>query len=86
MAYRARITLLPRADVLDPQGQAVERALHSLGFDEVGELRVGRYVEMRLDGTDQAEVEARLTAMCDKLIANTVVEDYAFEVAPEDSR
>ncbi|MEN2768118.1 phosphoribosylformylglycinamidine synthase subunit PurS [Ornithinibacillus xuwenensis] len=66
--------------VLDPQGKAIQESLHSLGYKEVQEARVGKYIEMQVeDGTD-IEVEARVKQMCDKLLANPVIEDYHFEV------
>jgi phosphoribosylformylglycinamidine synthase len=80
MAFRARVVVTPRADVLDPQGQAVESALHSLGFEESSGVRVGRYVELELAGADRAAAEARLAEMCEKLLANLVVEDFRYEI------
>jgi phosphoribosylformylglycinamidine synthase len=80
MAFRARVVVTPRADVLDPQGQAVESALHSLGFEESSGVRIGRYVELELAGTDRAAAEARLAEMCEKLLANPVVEDFRYEI------
>jgi phosphoribosylformylglycinamidine synthase len=82
MAFRARVVVTPRADVLDPQGQAVESALRALGFDEASGVRVGRFVEVELAGEDQGQAEARLTEMCEKLLANLVVEDFTFEMEP----
>ena len=67
---RARVLIRPKAGILDPQGQTVERALPALGFDGVSDVRIGRLVE--LDVPDIAEVEA----MCEKLLANPLVEDY----------
>ena len=83
MGLKARIFVTPRRDVLDPQGSAVEGALHSLGFDEVGQVRIGRYVELRLDETDTTVATERLDAMCERLIANPVVEDFRFELEAE---
>lgn len=83
MGLRARIFVTTRRDVLDPQGSAVERALHSLGFEEVGEVRLGRYLELHLDETDQVVATRRLDAMCEQLIANPVVEDFRFELTPD---
>ena len=80
MPVLARIYVTPRADVLDPQGKAVGSALHALGFDEVGDVRVGRYLEVELESGDPAAMKERLHAMCDKLLANPVVEDFRFEV------
>ena len=84
MSYLARIYVTPRADVLDPQGTAVGNALHSLGFDEVGEVRIGRYLEVELNGEDPSVLETRLRAMCEKLLANPVVEDFNFEITEQD--
>jgi phosphoribosylformylglycinamidine synthase subunit PurS len=74
---RARVLIRPKEGILDPQGQTVERALPALGFDRVTDVRIGRLVE--LDVPDIAEVEA----MCEKLLANPLVEDY--EILPADS-
>jgi len=67
---RARVLIRPKEGILDPQGQTVERALPALGFDGVSDVRIGRLVELEVP--DIAEVEA----MCEKLIANPLVEDY----------
>ena len=83
MAVVARIYVTPRADVLDPQGKAVGNALRALGFDEVGEVRVGRYLEVELPAGGTDAIGDRLHAMCDKLLANPVVEDFRYEI--EDS-
>ena len=83
MGLKARIFVTPRRDVLDPQGSAVEGALHSLGFAEVGQVRIGRYVELHLDETDPKVASERLDAMCERLIANPVVEDFRFELEAE---
>ena len=54
-----------------------------MGFDEVGKVRIGKYLELELDTTDRAEAEARVKAMCEKLLANTVIEDYRYELVNE---
>ena len=77
---KATVYVTIKQNVLDPQGTAVQGALHSMGFDEVGKVRIGKYLELELDTTDRAEAEARLKAMCEKLLANTVIEDYRFEL------
>ena len=79
--FRCAIHIVPRRGILDPQGKAVADALHSLGFAEVGDVRVGRHVvvETIADTADAARV--RITAMCEKLLANTVIESYRIEVA-----
>jgi len=80
---RLRITIHPRRDVLDPEGRAVESALHGLGHRDVSGVRVGRIVELELpDGVAIDEAEARATAMCDALLANPVIETYHIEACP----
>lgn len=77
---KATVYVTIKENVLDPQGTAVQGALHSMGFSEVGKVRIGKYLEVELDTNDRAEAEARLKEMCEKLLANTVVEDYRFEL------
>ena len=77
---RARIVIRLRPGVLDPQGTTIRKALESLGFPEVRELRVGKVLELILDETDRARARARLDEMCRKLLANPVIEDYSIEV------
>jgi phosphoribosylformylglycinamidine synthase len=77
---KATVYVTIKENVLDPQGVAVKGALHSMGFSEVGEVRIGKYMELTLDTTDRAEAERRVKAMCEKLLANTVIEDYRYEL------
>jgi phosphoribosylformylglycinamidine synthase subunit PurS len=77
---KARIVVRLRPGVLDPQGTTIRKALEGLGFPEVRELRVGRVLELTLDGTDRARAQARLDEMCRKLLANPVIEDYTVEL------
>ncbi|KIL42294.1 phosphoribosylformylglycinamidine synthase [Gordoniibacillus kamchatkensis] len=77
---KAKVYVTIKQNVLDPQGSAVEGALHSLGFEEVGKVRVGKFVELELQTADRGEAEARVKAMCEKLLANTVIEDYRYEL------
>ena len=76
---KARVYVTLKSGVLDPQGQAVARSLGRLGFDEVKDARIGKYVELELTG-DEKTAEARLKQMCEKLLANTVIEEYRVEV------
>jgi phosphoribosylformylglycinamidine synthase PurS subunit len=78
---KARITVTLKNGVLDPQGKAIEHALSGLGFDGVGQVRQGKVFDIELAGSDKAKAEADLKAMCDKLLANTVIENYAVEIA-----
>jgi phosphoribosylformylglycinamidine synthase subunit PurS len=77
---RARVTVTLKAGVLDPQGQAIQGSLKSLGFSGVGAVRQGKVFDLVLEGTDAAKAEADLKVMCEKLLANTVIENYAIEV------
>ncbi len=77
---KARVYVTLKKAVLDPQGKAVGATLNRLGYDEVQSVRVGKYIEIEVDGSDKAKAEKRVAAMCDALIANTVIEDYRIEV------
>ena len=81
---KARVTVYPRREILDPQGKAIQGALAGIGFAEVEEVRAGKSFEITLGGGDRAAAEARLAEMCEKLLANTVVEDYRVEVLDDD--
>ena len=80
MSYRVHVRVMPRASLLDPQGQAVEHALTALGFGEAAGVRVGRAIELEVAAFSRAEAEARVRQMCDKLLANPVTEDYLLQV------
>lgn len=77
---KARVTVTLKAGVLDPQGQAIQGALTALGFAGVEAVRQGKLIEIDLAETDRAAAEARLVEMCEKLLANTVIETYAVEL------
>lgn len=79
MKARVHITLKP--GVLDPQGKAIARALAALGFNGIGEVRQGKVIDLELAAGDRAEARERVDAMCRRLLANTVIEDYAIELA-----
>jgi phosphoribosylformylglycinamidine synthase subunit PurS len=78
---RATVLVRPKAGILDPQGEAVESSLRQLGF-AVAEARVGRLVDLDLEGDDPAAVRAQLEQMCEQLLANPLIESYEIEVAP----
>jgi phosphoribosylformylglycinamidine synthase subunit PurS len=77
----ARVTVLPKPLINDPQGVTVRQGLHHLGFGEVEDCRVGKYVELTLDSESEASGRARVGEMCQRLLANGVIEDFALEVA-----
>ncbi len=78
---KARVTVTLKNGVLDPQGKAIEGALGSLGFDGVGQVRQGKVFDLELQTADRAKAEADLKAMCDKLLANTVIENYTIALS-----
>lgn len=77
---KARVQVMLKAGVLDPQGEAVRHALGGLGFAGVEAVRQGKVIELDLSETDPARAEADVTAMCEKLLANTVIERYSVEL------
>jgi phosphoribosylformylglycinamidine synthase subunit PurS len=77
---KARVTVTLKSGVLDPQGKAIEGALRSLGVDGVASVRQGKVFDIELEGGDQARAEAALKEAADKLLANTVIENYRIEV------
>ena len=77
---KAKIHVTLKNGVLDPQGKAIEGALHHLGFPQVGEVKQGKYFEVELEETDRTKAEKALQDMCSKLLANTVVENFKYEL------
>lgn len=80
MTWRVHVRILPRAGLLDPQGQAVEHALAALRFAEAANVHVGKAIALDVSAPSAAEAEARVRSMCDRLLANPVTEDYEIEV------
>jgi phosphoribosylformylglycinamidine synthase len=78
---RVKIFVSLKRGVLDPQGKAIERSLHSLGYNEAHDVRVGKFIELDIDAESRESAEARIREMCDKLLANPVIEDYRYELA-----
>lgn len=76
---KASVHIMLKQGVLDPQGEAVRHALGSLGFEGVNRVRQGKVIELELAETDKAKAEAQVREMCDKLLANTVIESYRVE-------
>lgn len=78
---KARVYVMLKLGVLDPQGEAVRHALGALGFDGVQGVRQGKVIELDLAATDKAAAEAKVKEMCEKLLANTVIESYQIELS-----
>ena len=74
------VDVMPKPEILDPQGQAIQGSLSSLGFTGVGGVRQGKIFDVDLDVADASQAESDLRAMCEKLLANTVIESYRIEV------
>ena len=83
MTLVARVVVTPKPVVNDPQGITVKQGLATLGFREVSEVRVGKYIEVRLDAASEHEARQRVEAMCRQLLANHVIEDFHFEIEHE---
>ncbi len=79
---KAKIHVTLKSGILDPQGRAIQQSLVTLGFSTVHDVRVGKFLEIELHEEDPAQAEAQLKAMCEKLLANTVIEDYRYELEP----
>lgn len=78
--YKAEIRITLKEGVLDPQGSAVEKALHSMSFTGVQEARIGKFMEVVLDAATLEEAREQIKQMCDSLLANPVIEEYTFQV------
>jgi phosphoribosylformylglycinamidine synthase PurS subunit len=77
---KAKVHITLKNGVLDPQGKAIAGALHNMGFPEVADVRQGKYIELVVNETDRTKAEAAIEKMCKGLLANTVVENYRFEL------
>ena len=80
MNFRVHVQVMPRRGLLDPQGQAVETALHALGFSGADQVRIGRSITFALRAATAADAGAKARQMCDKLLANPVTEDFELRV------
>ena len=77
---KARIKIMLKNGVLDPQGEAIKHALNNIGFESVTGVRQGKVIELEIDGSDKGQVRAELDKMCNKLLANTVIEIFEIEI------
>jgi phosphoribosylformylglycinamidine synthase len=80
--FQSRIYVTLRPSVLDPAGTAVESGLKQLGYQGVEKVRIGKYIELTLSAEDEAQAREQLDFMCDRLLANPVIENYRFELTP----
>ncbi|MEM8718047.1 MAG: phosphoribosylformylglycinamidine synthase subunit PurS [Cyanobacteria bacterium P01_G01_bin.39] len=78
--YQARIYVTLRSSVLDPAGTAIESGLNQMGYTEVESVRIGKYIELQLSADNEEQAKQHLDEMCDRLLANTVIENYRFEM------
>jgi phosphoribosylformylglycinamidine synthase PurS subunit len=78
--YTAKITITLRKSILDPQGKAVRHGAHSLGYKAINDIRIGKFIEMNIDAPTEAEARRITEEICQKLLANPVMEDYRFTV------
>lgn len=79
---KAKVYVTHKKGILDPQGKTVESALKSLGYKNISNLHVGKYIELEIEGKDKTKAEKQIKEMCDKLLANPIIEQYRFEVEP----
>ena len=79
----AKVYVTPKKTILDPQGNAIAQSLHALAYTEVGEVRMGKYLEVQLRGLSYQQAEQRVEEMCQRLLANLVIEDFRFEIVEE---
>jgi phosphoribosylformylglycinamidine synthase len=79
----AKVYITPKKAILDPQGKAIANSLHSLHYDEVADVRMGKYLEIRLHGLSRNQAEQRVEEMCRRLLANLVIEDFRFDIMEE---
>lgn len=78
--YHSKILVILRKSILDPQGKAVEQGIHSLGYDKIKNVRMGKYIELNVSTESKEEAERITKEVCEKLLANPVMEDFTFTV------
>jgi phosphoribosylformylglycinamidine synthase PurS subunit len=81
MKFRALINIMPRPELLDPQGKATTLGLHNMGYSNLDNLRIGKRISMEVEAKDRAEAEGKVDEACQKLLANLIMESYDFELA-----
>jgi len=78
---KAKIIVMPKRTVLDPQGKTVKRALESMNFAGIKDVRVGKFMEIEIEGGNKAELQKKIDEACHKLLSNPVIEEYTFEIS-----
>ena len=81
MTFKATVHIMPRTEILDPQGKATLLGLKNLGINSIQDVRIGKQIEVEVDASTKEEAEAAVETACNKLLANTVIEQYSFELA-----
>lgn len=81
--YKATIRVTLKESVLDPQGVAVKNSLHSMGYEEIEDVRIGKFLEVRIDTDRREEAEEQVTTICKKLLTNPEVENFTFQLEEE---
>ena len=81
MRFTAEVKVMLKDGISDPQGQTIERALPALGYTDVGEVRVGKRIELKLDAENADDARAKVEDLCDRLLANTVIESFEVEIS-----
>lgn len=82
--FKAQVKVTLKDNVLDPQGKTILQSLHSLGFEGVKDVRFGKLISLILEGSSMKEAETHVNTMCQKLLANTVIEDFLIDIVPLD--
>ncbi len=77
---KARIIVVPKKTVLDPQGKTVKHALESMNFTGIKDVRIGKFMEIELEGSNKAELQKKIDEACHKLLSNPIIEEYTFEI------
>ncbi len=83
MNFTAKINVMPKKEILDPQGKAVHLGLENLGLNSVGDVRIGRHITMQLSADDETQAKQMVEEACTKLLANLIMESYEYELAAE---
>ncbi|MFC6464037.1 phosphoribosylformylglycinamidine synthase subunit PurS [Marinilactibacillus sp. GCM10026970] len=78
--YNVKVYVTYKESILDPQGEAVRGAVHRMGFDEIEDIRIGKYFEIKVSSQEERAIEETIETICDKLLANVVMETYRYEI------